>query len=131
MTRGLSAIPETRRPLATRARSEIFARAKRETLAGPWDQPQARWLARLREVAATGLSLLRMATGKPRARPLAKLPLAKLPLAKLPLAEMPPAKMPLAKIKARPAALGFPHRRDPVPAPVKPDRDCDCVPWCW
>jgi hypothetical protein len=80
----------------------------------------------LREVAATALSLLRMATGKPRARPLAKLPLAKLPPAK-----MPPAKIPLAKIKARPAALGFPHRRDPVPAPVKPDRDCDCVPWCW
>jgi hypothetical protein len=41
--------------------------------------------------------------------------------------EAPPR--PLARLRARHAALGFPYRRNPIPAPTKPDRDCDCVPW--
>ncbi|SED44219.1 hypothetical protein SAMN05444161_7944 [Rhizobiales bacterium GAS191] len=36
---------------------------------------------------------------------------------------------PLARIRARHAALGFPYRNNPGPAPKRPERDCDCVPW--
>lgn len=39
-----------------------------------------------------------------------------------------PRERPLARIRTRHAALGFPYRRNPVASPVKPDRDCDCVP---
>ena len=42
-----------------------------------------------------------------------------------------PRERPLARVRARHAALGFPYRRNPGPAPKRPERDCDCVPLSW
>ena len=69
-------------------------------------RPAARRHGLLSKVAANTLSLWRTAIGKPLARP-------------------------LAKVRARQVDVGFPFRSDPVPPPVEPDRDCDCVPLEW
>jgi hypothetical protein len=97
-------------PRLPAARPETADRAARaETTARPpvrEDRPETGRLAALRRTVERALGFLRLASGRPGERP-------------------------IARIKARKAALGFPFRDRPATAPAKPERECDCVPWSW
>jgi hypothetical protein len=104
----LSVIREMPRlPAARRKTGDRAARA--EATARPPVREERREtgrLAALRRTVESALGFLRLASGGPDERP-------------------------IARIKARQAALGFPFRRRPVAPPPKPERECDCVPWSW
>ncbi|MGC1578153.1 MAG: hypothetical protein WA813_18890 [Beijerinckiaceae bacterium] len=107
MTGILSIGPRTARFPARKGKVEGRASAEKRVAPGSAEPAAAPRSNTLWRFVARALAHLRLSAGKPRERP-------------------------LASIRARHAALGFPHRRRPrAAAPTKPERDCDCVPWQW